>query len=179
IGKYVSAGCIRLKNSDILWLFEQVPIGTRVEIINLPPPVENTVPIANYTVFVDEKIVFLEAGQRPYIHDKLCFIPLRPLMEAMGYKVSWVIEDNRADISIGGSKVSVWPASDIIRVDNYSVRLAACPVLREEGGLYVPTEFFSLVLGGSASQDSKDDIKISSPSKQLADRGFIYCPPPR
>ncbi|NSL52129.1 L,D-transpeptidase [Calidifontibacillus erzurumensis] len=32
IGKYSSAGCIRMHNADVRWLFEQVPVGTTVHI---------------------------------------------------------------------------------------------------------------------------------------------------
>ena len=34
IGKYVSGGCIRMYNSDVRWLFDQVPTGTTVIIYN-------------------------------------------------------------------------------------------------------------------------------------------------
>lgn len=36
IGLRVSQGCIRLRNNDIKYLFDQVPVGTRVQIIDQP-----------------------------------------------------------------------------------------------------------------------------------------------
>ena len=36
IGLRVSQGCIRLRNADIKYLFDNVPVGTRVQIINEP-----------------------------------------------------------------------------------------------------------------------------------------------
>lgn len=36
IGMRVSSGCIRLRDDDIKWLFEQLPVGTKVNIINTP-----------------------------------------------------------------------------------------------------------------------------------------------
>lgn len=36
IGLRVSQGCIRLRNDDIKYLFDNVPIGTRVQIIDQP-----------------------------------------------------------------------------------------------------------------------------------------------
>ncbi|MBJ3815468.1 L,D-transpeptidase family protein [Shimwellia pseudoproteus] len=36
IGMRVSSGCIRLRDNDIKWLFEQLPVGTPVAIINTP-----------------------------------------------------------------------------------------------------------------------------------------------
>ncbi|GBF32585.1 hypothetical protein DCCM_0781 [Desulfocucumis palustris] len=32
IGKYASAGCIRMNNKDVVWLYDTVPLGTPVEI---------------------------------------------------------------------------------------------------------------------------------------------------
>lgn len=36
IGLRISHGCVRLRNKDIKWLFNNVPIGTRVQFINQP-----------------------------------------------------------------------------------------------------------------------------------------------
>ena len=36
IGLRVSHGCVRLRNEDIKFLFENVPVGTRVQFINEP-----------------------------------------------------------------------------------------------------------------------------------------------
>jgi L,D-transpeptidase ErfK/SrfK len=36
IGLRVSQGCIRLRNDDIKYLFDTVPVGTRVQIIDQP-----------------------------------------------------------------------------------------------------------------------------------------------
>ncbi|WP_157432350.1 L,D-transpeptidase family protein, partial [Aeromonas schubertii] len=36
IGLRVSSGCVRLRNEDIEYLFNTVPVGTRVEFVNRP-----------------------------------------------------------------------------------------------------------------------------------------------
>jgi len=36
IGLRVSHGCVRLRNEDIKFLFENVPVGTRVQFVNEP-----------------------------------------------------------------------------------------------------------------------------------------------
>ena len=36
IGLRVSQGCIRLRNDDIKFLFDNVPVGTRVQLIDQP-----------------------------------------------------------------------------------------------------------------------------------------------
>ena len=35
IGKYASKACVRLRNSDVNWLYERVPYGTTVRIVNI------------------------------------------------------------------------------------------------------------------------------------------------
>lgn len=32
IGKYVSRGCVRLRNEDIIWLYDRIPPGTKIVI---------------------------------------------------------------------------------------------------------------------------------------------------
>ena len=74
IGRATSAGCIRLFNQDILDLFEQVPVGTRVHVrsaeesaIAEDPLVENAhglmVPVASFPEEVQEQI---RAGNIPW-----------------------------------------------------------------------------------------------------------------
>ncbi|WP_092475162.1 L,D-transpeptidase family protein [Desulfotruncus arcticus] len=36
IGTYASAGCIRMHNNDVTWLFDHTPLGTPVKVINNP-----------------------------------------------------------------------------------------------------------------------------------------------
>lgn len=33
IGKYISQGCIRMKKHDVEYLFDRIPIGTKVSIV--------------------------------------------------------------------------------------------------------------------------------------------------
>ncbi len=40
IGNYVTAGCIRLKNEDVERLFEKIPIGTKIFIVNSSESIE-------------------------------------------------------------------------------------------------------------------------------------------
>ncbi|MFO6426752.1 L,D-transpeptidase family protein [Escherichia coli] len=41
IGLRVSQGCIRLRNDDIKYLFDNVPVGTRVQMIDQPSKIHH------------------------------------------------------------------------------------------------------------------------------------------
>ncbi|WP_257983854.1 L,D-transpeptidase family protein, partial [Klebsiella pneumoniae] len=45
IGLRVSQGCIRLRNDDIKFLFDNVPVGTRVQLIDQPVKYSNSVEV--------------------------------------------------------------------------------------------------------------------------------------
>lgn len=171
IGKYVSAGCIRLRNEDVIWLFDRVPVGTPVKIVNLRG--QNTPPVINYTVFVDGSALSLGTGQKPVVSGGVCLVPVRPVIEAMGYSGAWVESENRFDIKEGRCIISIWANSARVTVDSRPVSLPAGPVLPAGGSLCVHPQFFSAVMGGGCAIDQKGNIKITSPLKFLAGSGFL------
>lgn len=168
IGRYVSLGCIRLKNEDVIWLFDRIPAGTRVEILNRPA--------VNYRLYVDDRIVPLEGKKRPFLSANKCFVPVLPAAEAMGYAALW--NDGRLSIKVGGSVISISPETGQVMMNNHPVTPAAGTVERE-GNLYAPLDFFSLAMGGSASHDGQGNLIIASPLKFLAASGMIISPESR
>lgn len=176
IGKYVSAGCIRLRNEDVIWLFDRVPLGTPVKIINIPQTT-NTPPATNFTVFVDGGALTLNSGQKPFAAGESCLVPVRPAIEAMGYSGVWVEKEGRFDIKAGRCTISVWDNSNRAMVDNHPVLLPARTVISKEGSLCVHPDFFSAALGGKVSLEGKVSVKIVSPVELLAGLGFIIPPP--
>lgn len=144
IGTYASAGCVRLYNEDIIWLFEKVPIGTPVKIknnnINLNAKLEpetailtingNHIPEECKAIILDDKVM----------------VALRPLAEFFGYNVRWdnqtnaiIVEDNhiRAAVRIGISSVEI---------DDNTIALSSPPILKDTT-TYIPPDFFDEVLG--------------------------------
>lgn len=65
IGTYASAGCVRMYNEDVIWLFDQITLGARVIVLNHPEP--NMIQIAKEKGYVmkegqpfKEKLTLLE-----------------------------------------------------------------------------------------------------------------------
>jgi Uncharacterized protein conserved in bacteria len=76
IGLRVSQGCIRLRNDDIKYLFDNVPVGTRVQIID--QPVKYTAePDGSRWVEVHEP---LSRNRTEYESDKKVPLPVTPVM---------------------------------------------------------------------------------------------------
>ena len=78
IGLRVSQGCIRLRNDDIKYLFDTVPVGTRVQIID--QPVKYTAePDGSRWVEVHEP---LSRNRAEYESDRKVPLPITPAIQA-------------------------------------------------------------------------------------------------
>lgn len=86
IGLRVSRGCIRLRNDDIKYLFDTVPVGTRVQIID--QPVKYTVePDGSRWVEVHEP---LSRNRAEYESDRRCRSPVTPALQAFVKGRAWM-----------------------------------------------------------------------------------------
>lgn len=78
IGLRVSQGCIRLRNDDIKYLFDTVPVGTRVQIIDRPVKY-TTEPDGRRWLEVHEP---LSRNRTEYESDSKVPLPVTPAMQA-------------------------------------------------------------------------------------------------
>lgn len=78
IGLRVSQGCIRLRNDDIEYLFQNVPVGTRVQIIDQPVKT-TTEPDGSRWIEVHEP---LSRNRAEYESDKRVPLPVTPVMRS-------------------------------------------------------------------------------------------------
>jgi L,D-transpeptidase ErfK/SrfK len=76
IGLRVSQGCIRLRNDDIKYLFDTVPVGTRVQLIDRPVKY-STEPDGSRWVEVHEP---LSRNRSEYESDKRIPLPITPAL---------------------------------------------------------------------------------------------------
>src|SRR5690606_28214424 len=91
IGKYVSAGCVRMYNDEIRWLFEQVNIHTPVIILH---STDSFIEIANqhgYMLKADYKININGQTQLfdypPVLLNNRVLVPVRAVFESLGATV--------------------------------------------------------------------------------------------
>lgn len=79
IGLRVSQGCIRLRHADIKYLFDTVPVGTRVQIVDRPVKV-TTEPDGSRWVEVHEP---LSRNRTEFESDKKVPLPTMPVLQSM------------------------------------------------------------------------------------------------
>jgi len=79
IGLRVSQGCIRLRHADIKYLFDTVPVGTRVQIVDRPVKV-TTEPDGSRWVEVHEP---LSRNRAEFESDKQIPLPTMPVLQSM------------------------------------------------------------------------------------------------
>ncbi|MBJ8957600.1 L,D-transpeptidase [Citrobacter youngae] len=90
IGLRVSQGCIRLRNDDIKYLFDTVPVGTRVQIIDRPVKF-STEPDGSHWVEVHEP---LSRNRSEYESDRKVPLPITPVLRTF-------ISGNDVDVNRG------------------------------------------------------------------------------
>lgn len=136
IGTYASAGCIRMYNKDVLWLYDRVPINTHVKIgrwKELPK-----------TIVVEEIIPLEVNGQqipgpnKVYMRNGEGWIVLRDTATALGYQVAWDNQSRAILLRKGVTELLVSPDTDITKRNNISF---ATPVIIRNGQAYVTHAF--------------------------------------
>ncbi len=90
IGLRVSQGCIRLRNDDIKYLFDTVPVGTRVQLIDRPVKYSEE-PDGSRWVEVHEP---LSRNRSEYESDRKVPLPVTPALRTF-------ISGNDVDVSRG------------------------------------------------------------------------------
>jgi hypothetical protein len=158
VGTYASAGCIRMYDKDVIWLYDRVPIGTPVTINNTPinevavpeKPKPKPKPIK---LLVNNKIIPLPGDKVPKERDNHIFIPLRPAAEKLGYKLIWHYEYDIMEIVRKGQQSFIDIDGDTTVVHGRFHRLPAGPLFQKDT-LYVPLEFFNLFAEITARWDN-------------------------
>ncbi|MFZ5595965.1 MAG: L,D-transpeptidase family protein [Bacillota bacterium] len=171
IGKYVSAGCIRMKNDDVIWLFERVSVGTVVKITSSPQKKENPAAPEKYTLSVNGKNIENSRGRDPFISGGTLYIPVRAAVEGMGYPSDWLEEESRYDIRVNRCTISLSPGSSTVQTPSGAVNVTPGP-LEREGVMYAPAEFFRDILESSVTVRG-NEVQITSREMVLAQLGYI------
>lgn len=94
IGQYVSAGCIRMHNDEVRWLFDRVKVGAEVVILKSSNSFSEIA--AKYGI-VDEKIVpiyineeLIDFEENAVLdRNKRVIAPMRRIFESLGANVEW------------------------------------------------------------------------------------------
>ncbi|WP_238457081.1 L,D-transpeptidase family protein [Desulforamulus putei] len=130
IGTYASNGCIRLHNKDILWLYEQVPIGTPVIILwndtDLNSGFVDNKPIK---VYLNHEAVTLGSDLRTFSRQGKPYIPLKLLCQLIGYHLAWNIQTGTIELNRSGFTASLTSNTKKALLNGQQVNLTDPPLV--------------------------------------------------
>lgn len=97
----------------------------------------------------------------PIEQDGVTYVPLAKVVETLGGYVTWLSADKAVSVELGDKTVEVQQGSNRVSQDGGIVSLAG-EVVNEGGTIWVPSNFFSDVLGCSV-EIYGEDVTISAP----------------
>lgn len=146
IGTYVSSGCIRMRNEDIIWLYERVPLGTSVEIISSRENLLNWKKVTS--VSVNNVAVKFVPQLGPVCSGEAVYLPVRPVATALGYQLTWDVNTRTLLLARIDREILITPGSRQIKVNNKMAEAADTPLLFENI-IYLRDKYFESFLGAT------------------------------
>lgn len=155
IGTYASSGCIRMYNEDILWLYDRVPTGSQVNIINSSEDL-NSWKVFN-TVRVNGKVPDFAPHLGAVQGVNRTWLPVRPVAQALGYRMLWDEYSNTLQLANIDREVLLSLGSRQVSVNDSVYSLEDAPVMLEDT-TFVPDYFFERFMGATLSYDTANGL---------------------
>ncbi|WP_318653378.1 L,D-transpeptidase family protein [Paenibacillus rhizovicinus] len=167
IGKYVSAGCIRMKNDEIHWLFPQIELGTRVVITSSKLTFDAIAVQHGYSVLqhyagkllLNGKTMALE--HQLMIDDSRVFIPMREIFEMLGAKVNWDGASQTVTAVVGSQTIAFQPLASVVDVNGSIQTMTPSKVV--DSAVMLPLRDLAELTGYQVVWDGKaQEIRLNS-----------------
>ncbi|MDD4768112.1 MAG: stalk domain-containing protein [Desulfotomaculaceae bacterium] len=135
IGTYASSGCIRMYNEDIVWLYERIPVGTEVEIVNIDQDLSALKKYNNVTV--NGMAPEFPPHLGPVQAGEVTYLPLRQIASPLGYRLDW--DDSAGALLVANieREVLIRPGSRAVTVNTKTYEASDAPFLLDNM-IYVP-----------------------------------------
>jgi len=154
IGGYVSAGCIRMYNEDVIWLYDQIPMGTAVKIINEPWDLGPTMlswqgnrenlpskQVANISVLINDSEVVFDQSNKPFLVGEKPMLPLRLIADKLSISITYIPDLKFIILQQGSTVTGLDTVSSIFYSSKGSIKLST-PVTIKNGVSFVNLEVF-------------------------------------
>ncbi|WP_082190908.1 L,D-transpeptidase family protein [Peribacillus loiseleuriae] len=169
IGKYVSAGCVRMRNDDIHWLFDRVKVHTNVLIVNSSKSFAEIVSTTDYQLKPPIKVIIdgkeLAVNVHPFMDNNRVLVPMRSIFDEIGATVQWDSATKSITAIKNNHKIQLKINSKQATIDGQPQVLDVAPTIRQNT-TFVPTRFVSEALGVAVQWDSKKSlITLTSPKE--------------
>ncbi|MEJ8306134.1 L,D-transpeptidase family protein [Saccharibacillus sacchari] len=164
IGNYVSAGCIRMHNDEIRWLFDQVDKGTYAVITTSSLSFEQIAANNGYTVSGNGEFtgsVFVN-GKLQTMDDKIMninstlYVPLREGFQMLGGTVNWNASNMTVTATVGNKTIVHKAKSKTAKVNGKSVDMTASRFVGNK--LYIPLRDVSKLSGYTVKWYGKENV---------------------
>ncbi|MFT9486811.1 MAG: stalk domain-containing protein [Tepidibacillus sp.] len=196
IGTYASAGCVRMNNDDVIWLFDQVPIGAKVYIVSSKKgflqlagdfgyKVTSSAITLNETLSIDININLdhqpfsLPKNNPSVLKDGHILLPLKPLMGRLGYQLTWDAATNQVHIANQKQDFTIQINKNTILKNDKAIELDIAPTIIN-GSTYISPKTLGILLESQMNWDEKnliiDIYTIPTPSIQLDNGTFFALP---
>ncbi|WP_256256227.1 L,D-transpeptidase family protein [Paenibacillus sp. BC26] len=166
IGKYVSAGCIRMKNDEIHWLFPQIEIGTLVVITSSEHTLTEIAEAHDYPVMKNYEGKLLVNGEPKDLEDALLiadsrvFIPMREVFELLGAEVTWDDATKTVTAVIGDRTLTHTIQSTTVDLNGEAVTITASKLVANK--VLLPLRNISELIGYYVEWDANTkEIRIT------------------
>ena len=101
-------------------------------------------------------------GRSPYVSETgNVMVPLRAVMEGMGYQVNWLAETNTAEMIRGAHWVTLIPGEDVYTFGKMAPGKLGIPSELKENRTYVPIAFFTDILPFTAQMQEDGSLLIA------------------
>lgn len=158
IGKYVSAGCVRMHNQDIHWLFERVKLHTNVVIVNSSKTFDAIAKASGYSLTPPIKVIIdgkeLVGNVHPFMENNRVMVPMRSIFNEIGATVLWENATKSITATKGKDEIKLKVNSKQATINGTPIPLDVAPSIRENT-TFVPTRFVSESLGMQVKWDHK------------------------
>ncbi|MCQ4086439.1 stalk domain-containing protein [Saccharibacillus sp. JS10] len=172
IGNYVSSGCIRMHNSEIRSLFEQVDKGTYAVITNSSLSFQQIAANNGYSVSGDGEFkgnVFVN-GKLQKMDDKIMninstlYVPLREGFEMLNGNVNWNAKNMTVTATVGNKTIVHTAKSKTAKVNGKTVNMTASRFVGNK--LYIPLRDVSKLSGYTVKWYGKENVvSLVAPKK--------------
>lgn len=154
IGKYASGGCIRMYNKDVLWLYEQIPAQTVVEIINRDWDLEQKPVNISFN-----GVVIKDPGFKAYNDHNQVIVPAGLLAPKMGCTVLWPQGKKKITFVYGNNAMSATVGSSVIYHNSVMKRMGFVAFVRD-GEVWLPVRSLTEALGFRVEWDGKNNTVL-------------------
>lgn len=172
IGTHASNGCIRMYNKDILWLYERVPEGSAVKIININDDLNSWKGFTSVQVNGSAPDFAPHLG--PISDGSKTWLPVQPTAEALGYRTFWDDSSQTLRMANIDQEVLLSTGNRQVCVNDSVYSAEDTPILLENT-TFVPYYYFERFLGVEVFQDVENKaLSFKNPADPLNGRLFRY-----